>query len=123
MSKIAVKLSNFPNDAFEFDHNGQIKEFLIKLGITGQFDQKPPQGSKETIMAIPYLHHETHFVLIALWRGYDDPKENGYRIWCFPKKRMSYEQFMDVGKKILNPTDDRVLDAGIFFSGPGHQAN
>jgi hypothetical protein len=118
--KITQKLERYPNNPFEFDHNGQIKDLLIDLSIESKF-KAGLEG--ERVQAVHYGEHPTHFILIVLWSGYADRNENGYLAWCFPKKRWSFEQFMEASRRILNPTDDRMLGGDIFSTRPGNPSN
>jgi hypothetical protein len=122
MSKISEKLTRSKNEPRRFDHNGQIKEFLVETGLASQFNMGSP-GAKETVQAIHCFNHKTHLLLAALYLGYDDPKHNGYVLWCIPKCKCSYWQFMEFCKKVLDPRDERILGGGLFWSSPGNPSN
>ena len=124
MNSIAEKLSSSPDVVHECSNDIQIKEFLTWLGISGNFTPKP-EGSKETVTLVRHFNNKTHFILIGLWRGYDDTSQNGYRIWCIPRTTYSIEQFEDLCKVILEKSSDnnRILDAGTFRSEPGNISN
>ncbi len=120
MSKISQKLARSPNEVHEFDHNGQIKEFLIDLNIESKFNTALVG---ERVQAVNHGEHPTHFILIALYSGYKDQKQNGYVAWCLPKKRWSFEQFTEFAKRVLNPTDERIIGAHLFWTKPGNPSN
>jgi len=114
VSKISEKLGRSTSDFHEYNHNGQIKDFLVELGLSSQFKSNPTApGQKEVVQAVTELNHTTHFILIAFWTGYDDPKDNGYRMWAFPKSKFSLEQFMAFSRKILSSSGNRILETGI----------
>jgi hypothetical protein len=126
MSKIMAKLANRPNEPLTFDHNGQIKELMLALGIENSFTQLPPKSpTGRTIQMVQHIFHPTHFIVIHLALGYDDPKENGYFATCLPKSKYSPEQCQEFFKAIgERASTGQVLDAGIRWSRkPGHSSN
>ncbi len=120
MSKISDKLARNPNDPFEFSHNGKIKDFLIDLNIESQF-KAGLEGERQ--QAVQYGEHPTHFILVVLWSGYAHRQDNGYFMWCLPKRKVTFEQFMEFSKRILRPADDRMLGADTFWTRPGNSTN
>ena len=122
MNKISTKLARQPNVYHEYDHNRQIKALTIDLGIEERFTTAPA-GSQPTCQAVHFNEHQTHFILIVRYSGYDDPKENGYRACCLPKSKYSIDQFMEFSKKLLGPSVERVVDVGVFWTDPGKPGN
>lgn len=122
MSKINSKLARQPNEYHEFDHNGQIKELLIALGVESHFKKSAPED-KATNQALLFGEHPTHWILFVLYQGYADPVDNGYVSWCLPKRKVSHERFMEFSRKVLNPTDERMLSGNVFWSKPGNPSN
>lgn len=112
VNKISEKLKQSPKEGFEFDDDGQIKEFLVELGLSSQFKKNPSREHKETIQAITELNHPTHYLLIRLWAGYDDPKQNGYQIVAVPKLHVTPERFMEGCRMALG--DRPVIDSQSF---------
>jgi len=106
----------------EFDHDGQIKDLLIDLSIESRFT-KTPTGAKQTCQAVHFNQHPTHYILVVLYLGYEDRKENGYRPWCLPKKKYSLEQFMEFSKRLLSTIGEQILGASVFLNQPGNPSN
>src|SRR3954468_13367594 len=101
MNKIMEKLAREPHKEHTFDHNGQIKEFLLALGIENCFTQTPPDSPTNcTIQVVQHIFHPTHFIVVQLYLGYDDPKENGYFATCLPKSKWSPDQCQQFARKI-----------------------
>jgi hypothetical protein len=119
MNEISRELAEKPNEVVESSDDEQIKGLLLELGILSQFT-RTPQGPKLSIQAVPYIHHPTHFILVALWLGYDDPTQNGYRVWCIPKSEADIRIFQAFCKEVL---PNQVFKSEIFFSGPGKTSN
>ena len=117
MDKISQKLARKPKDIHRFQHNGQIKSFLETFGLESKF-AKPPTDSEPSVQTVHFGEHPTHFILIALFRGNADARDNGFGVWCLPKKRYSYEQFIAFSRRALNPTDDRALTDDILSNDP-----
>lgn len=111
-------LKQNPDKNFQFDDEFEVKSIILELGIAGRFSLNLPNvpRGKQSQQLVSYGEHPTHFIHVILYLGNLDPNENGYVVLCFPRSKYSYEQFMEVAKKILNPTDDRILGAK-FFSG------
>jgi hypothetical protein len=122
MNKIIGKLARQPNEYHEFEHNGQIKALAIDLGIESQF-AAAPIGTQPTCQAVHFNEHETHFILVVRYSGYEDPKENGYRACCLPKSKYSIDQFVEFSKKLIGPSVERVVGAHAFWSQPGSPKN
>ena len=120
MSKIGDKLARNPNDFLEFHHNGQIKDFLNELNIESKF-KAGLEG--ERIQAVQYGEHPSHFILIVLWSGYAHRQDNGHFVWCLPKRKFTFEKFMEFSKRVLKSTDDRTPDADISWTRPGNPTN
>lgn len=118
MDKISQKLARRPDEIHRFDNNGQIKAFIAALGLESRFT-KEPTGSEPTIQTVQFGEHPTHFLLLALFSGNQDARDNGYAAWCLPKKRYSHEQFMEFSNRALSPTDVRGLANEIFSSKAG----
>jgi hypothetical protein len=111
-------LKQNPDKEFRFDDEFEVKSILLELSIAGRFSQNPanvPSG-KQSKQLVSYGEHPTHFIHVFLFLGNPDPKENGYIVLCLPRSKFSYEQFMEVAKIILNPTDDSILGTKIFGS-------
>lgn len=104
MSKIGDKLTRNPNEIFEFHHNGQIKDFLIELNVESKFNAEK-EGEQQQV--IQHEEHPTHFILILRWSGYAHRQDNGYYVWCLPKRKFTVEQFYEYSRRILQPTDNR----------------
>jgi hypothetical protein len=104
MSKIGDKLARMANEDHQFEHGGQIKDFLIELGAEPQFKTGL---ADERVQFVTYGEHPTHFILVLLWSGYDHPKDNGYIAWCLAKKKWSFERFMEFTKRVTQPSEDR----------------
>lgn len=122
MSKISEKLARKPHDTLESDHNGQIKAFLIELGVDSRFT-KTPTGAKETVQCIVFNEHPTHWILFQLYLGYERDKDNGYLMRCVPKSKYSYEHFQQFAKAVMNPTDERMIGGDVFWAKPGNPSN
>lgn len=120
MSAIDDILLGSKNESQEFKDDGQIKEFLVELGIASQFKQ---ESSKETIQAVSSFHHNSHFIFVLHFQGYSDLSQNGYRLWCISKSDASIEIFEAICRDILSQFSNKVIDMGVFFSGPGNQSN
>ena len=109
-------LKQNPDKEFRFDDEFEVKSILLELGIAGRFSQKPPNlpSGKQSQQLVSYGEHPTHFIHVILYLGNPDLKENGYVVLCLPRSKISYGQFMEVAKKILNPTDDRIMGTKFF---------
>jgi hypothetical protein len=121
-----LKLARRPDEEHTFDHNGQIKEFLIELGIENCFTQTPPDSpTNRTSQVVQHIFHPTHFILVQLYLGYDDPNENGYFATCLPKSKYSPEQCQEITRKITSQsTTGMVLESGVKWNRPpGHSSN
>src|SRR5258708_1627511 len=122
MSAISKALALSKDEFQEFDDDGKIKEFLIELGISSQFNRSIPKGEAIT-QAVNHFHHPTHFILAVLYQGHDDAAQNGYMLWGIPKSKASTESFMVFSKRALSPSDEKIIETGIFWSGPGNTSN
>jgi hypothetical protein len=111
-------LKRNPDKAFQFDDKFDTESIVLELGIAGRFSMAPPNVSRgeESQQWVAYGEHPTHFIHVILYLGNPDPKENGYLVLCFPKSKVPYVKFMEIGKKILNPTNDRIAGARLFWS-------
>jgi hypothetical protein len=111
-------LAQYPDKDFQFEDHFEAQSILLELGIAGRFNMNPPeangQQSQQTVM---YGEHPTHFILVVLYLGNAEAVENGYLVLCFPKSRVSYAKFMEISKRILNPTDKRIRGTKFFWSG------
>jgi hypothetical protein len=65
---------------------------------------------------VSYGEHPTHFIHVILYLGNPDPKENGYVVLCFPRSKFTCVQFMEIARKLLNPTDKRISGSKLFWS-------
>lgn len=110
-------LKQKPHEKFQFDDEFEAKSILLELGIAGRFSANPPNvpTGQQSQQAVLYCEHPTHYILVILYLGNSDQKENGYLVLCFPRSKFSYEYFNEIAKKILNPTDDRIQGAKLFW--------
>ncbi len=116
MSKISEKLAKNQRELLQFEHNGQIKDFLVELGVESKF-KTALQG--ERIQVVHYGEHPTHFILIALYSGHSHPRDNGFLAWCLPKRKFSVEQFVQFSQRIFHPSNERILASDMFWAKPG----
>ena len=109
-------LKQNPDKDFQFDDEFETKSILLELGIAGRFSRNPPNvpSEEQSQQLVSYGEHPTHFIHVILYLGNPDPEENGYVVLCYPRSKFSYAEFMEVAKRILNPTDDRILGAKFF---------
>jgi len=77
-------LQNTDKD-FQFDDKFETKSILLELGVAGRFSLNPPNVPRgnESQQAVMYGEHPTHFILIILYLGSGNPKENGYLVLLF----------------------------------------
>ena len=121
MGEISKKLKRFPGETAEFDHNGQIKEFLVELGLSSQFraNATGPVGEETMIQSVTEVNYGTHFIVAVLWTGYDDPEQNGYHLWAIAKSKCNLRQFSKIHQSILKSTGGRISGIEPFL---GQQA-
>ena len=117
MGKISKTLKRSPSETAEFDHNGQIKEFLVELGLSSQFRANATglAGEKTMIQSVTEVNYGTHFIVVVLWTGYDDPEQNGYRLWAIPKSKCTLKQFSKIHQSILKSTGGRISGIEPFW--------
>ena len=101
MNKIVAKLARQPNELLQFSHNGQIKGLLAELGIENQLTQPSPHDH-ETVQTVHFTEHPSHYILVARFLGYKHPMDNGHLAWCVPKRKYSFEQFMDFSRRVVS---------------------
>jgi hypothetical protein len=93
LDKISDTLATSPHPICNFSDDELIKEFLVEIGANSHFKIKP-EGSKETAQILSLNTHRTHFILIGLFLGHDDQKQNGYSAWFLSKKNNTPEGFL-----------------------------
>lgn len=113
------RLQQNPDEPFQFSEDSEARTIVLELGIAGRFSLNPPgvpQGQAST-QAVAYGEHPTHFILVVLYLGNPDPKENGYYVLCLPKSKVSYPKFLEMGKRLLNPTgESQIAGSKMFWS-------
>jgi hypothetical protein len=102
MGKISEKLKRSLSEVAEFKDDDEIKEFLVELGLLNRFsaDATGPAGEKTMIQSATEVNHGTHFISVFFWTGYDEPEQNGYRLWAFPKSLCNLKQFVEIHQKL-----------------------
>jgi hypothetical protein len=110
-------LKQNPDKDFQFDDEFETKSIMLELGLAGRFSMDPPNvpRGQQSQQLVSYGEHPTHFIHVILYLGNPDPKENGYLVLCFPRSKVSYEQFMEIAKRLLKPTDDRIAGTELFW--------
>ncbi len=85
----------------------------MTLGLEAAFSRSPLNSSTErTMQVIQHLSHETHFVVVQLCLGCDDPAVDGYVAMCLPKATFSLKEF----QLIYEELHEQTLDTGFWES-------
>jgi len=81
MQTIMKTLEASANAIVQSSDDVNCRLFLSSIGIL----QDLRKSDTPNLCVISTGAHKTHWVVAALWSGYDRPEENGYRVFCFPK--------------------------------------
>lgn len=83
--------ADLPDDVVCIRDDLEAQAFLLALGILDKLQNAraladPGCEEANTIFAAHFLH-PTHWILACRFHGMEDPAENGFLIWAWPKNR------------------------------------
>jgi hypothetical protein len=70
--------------------NHAVERILLQLGVRERFEFPP--NVKSNVFFGTIDDHPSHWLLAARFRDYPDPKDNGFMLVGWPKKRFSAAQ-------------------------------
>lgn len=90
------KLTVAPDE--QIDLSGDEAEMLLfELGILDRFSTQFKKQSLET--AVTFAGHETHRILGIRYTDKSDPYKNDFVAFCFPKSKVTDEEFQKVASQ------------------------
>ena len=102
-----------PCQFFQIDDDAEAKTILFELGLIDKFSIKPPYA-QSTAQFVTYRDHPTHFIFAMLFVGKTKKEDNGYVVFCLPKREYSPESAM---KFVHNKLEGQGIPvAGNLFS-------
>ena len=90
-------LLNQPGMRFEINRDDQAQRFLTEFGLTGQIDTTITESRTQMLTT---NDHKTHYFVIIYFTGKTVETDNGYLIYCLPKKVMSPQGYVDFLKHL-----------------------
>ena len=94
-----INAHDLPDRPLVILDNAVVKFLLLQLGVLDRF-QFPAESEAATFF-LPIGDHKTHWIIPAIFRGFEEPKENGYMFIAWPKARVSRKQAETLARAAL----------------------
>ena len=110
--------TDLPDEVVCIQDDIEAQAFLLGIGILDKLPSAATlakSGSEEahTIFVSHYTHH-THWILACRFHGMEDPKENGFLVWGWPKNRWPRSTMKDFieSQKLGEPMSQKTFRKG-----------
>lgn len=105
----------FPNDRMHvIQDDVDAQALMARLGIYDALKKQRDPEKNQTILLADT--HPTHWCICVEYRGYEDPKDNGYAVFTHPKKHVDPVQAHMLVMQMLQGSED--ISAGMFMANP-----
>lgn len=88
-----------PDEVVRLIDDTTVELILLQLGVRHRFEFPPNVDANALYYSID--DHPTHWILAGRFRGYPDPKDNGFTLVGWPKSQFSPFQAKHLAKEIV----------------------
>lgn len=91
------RLQKKPDHFFEISNGKQAKALLVELGLMELFAETNVLQTQ----IITSAKHQTHFIVALLFSGKKKKGNNGYLVYCLPRKRFLPERIAQFAEQVV----------------------